>query len=138
MTPLNMQVQISYESEGRSYIRMLNFTYKSSLNPLVFYKGLDANCISIILLRKYLKYSKSKPVKRVGNSMLDYFENMLTDYKNVREKYFAENSGTFKKIENYIGSELTAEELENSADFSDSVLPASLESVLLLLYCSLK
>lgn len=108
LTPLNMQIQVSYEKQGSRYLRVFNCTFKSSTNPLVFYKGLDAGCISIILLRKYLKYAKNKPVKRVGNSMLDYFESMVSDYKNSREEFFSQEKTDSDKIEEYIGCSMTA------------------------------
>ena len=100
--------------------------------------GLDPYAIGLVILRKYLRYSRSKAVKRVGNSMLEYFINMVIAYKEARANYFACKGDYSEEIEQGIGSELNATDLESHPDLEDRILPGRLEATLLLIYCGLK
>ena len=93
---------------------------------MVFYKGLDPDTISLVLLRKFLRYTVDKNIKRVGNSMLERFEKLLSDYTLAKIEYFKEGSKDFNKIDTCISSEISIEDLNADEDFFDDTIPAML------------
>lgn len=70
--------------------------------------------------------------------MLEYFINMVIAYKEARANYFACKGDYSEEIEQGIGSELNATDLESHPDLEDRILPGRLEATLLLIYCGLK
>ena len=105
---------------------------------MVFYKGLDPDTISLVLLRKFLRYTVDKNIKRVGNSMLERFEKLLSDYTLAKIEYFKEGSKDFNKIDTCISSEISIEDLNADEDFFDDTIPAMLQRTMVILFSALK
>lgn len=70
--------------------------------------------------------------------MLDYFESMVSDYKNSREEFFSLEKTDSDKIEEYIGCSMTAQELRKDSVFLEPFIPETLEITMALLYSGLK
>lgn len=110
-----------FNSTGFEKTRVFNKCIKPSRSAHDYYETLDSFAIGLIILRKYMSYWREYSVKRVGNKMLDFFEDILNRYYCVVYELKSEDSP-----------------MADAKLFDDMTLPESLDNTLMMLYSSVK